>query len=112
MSQVLEELRYNESHEPITAAEIDAAVSLAGASLDRAITIATMLVYNCDGFMNDRLRAEVGNICGELARKAMELATEQQERIARLNATVTEQSKEIAALKAKPARKPRVVKGA
>ena len=104
--------RYNESHEPITAAEIDAEVRLSMASLDRAIGTATMLCYNCDGFMNDRLRGDVGSICGQLARKAMEHATEQQGRIARLNATVTEQSKEIAALKVKPARKPRAVKGA
>ena len=83
-----------------------------GASLERAIGTATLLVYNCDGYMNDRLRAEVGNICGELARKAMEHATEQRERIARLTAALSEQNKEIAALKAKPARKPRAVKGA
>jgi hypothetical protein len=62
--------------------------------------------------MNDRLRGDVGAICGQLARKAMEKATELSERIARLNATVAEQSKEIAALKVKPARKPRAVKGA
>ena len=103
---------YKESHEALTAAEIDAEVRLSMASIDRAIGTATMLCYNCDGYMNDRLRGDVGAICGDLARKAMEHATEQRERIARLTAALSEQNKEIAALKAKPARKPRAVKGA
>jgi hypothetical protein len=103
---------YGENVPAVTAEEIDAEVRLNMATIDRAITTATMLCYNCDGFMNDRLRGDVGAICGQLARKAMEKATELSERIARLNATVAEQSKEIAALKVKPARKPRAVKGA
>ena len=103
---------YGENVPAVTAEEIDAEVRLSMASIDRATTTATMLCYNCDGFMNDRLRGDVGSICGQLARKAMERATEMQERIIRLNATVAEQSKEIAGLKAKPARKPRAVKGA
>ena len=103
---------YGENVPAVTAEEIDAEVRLSMASIDRAITSATMLCYNCDGYMNDRLRGDVGSICGQLARKAMERATEMQERIIRLNATVAEQSKEIAALKVKPARKPRAVKGA
>ena len=102
--------RYNESHEPITAAEIDAEVRLSMASLDRAIGTATMLCYNCDGYMNDRLRGDVGSICGQLARKAMEGAAELQERVINLQRSLSEANKEIAALKAKPARKPRAVK--
>ena len=105
--------RYNESTEAVTAAEIDALVTMIGsASLSRAIGTATMLEYNCDGFMNDRLSAEIGRICGQLARKADAKVTEQREYITHLQTKLSEADKEIAALKVKPARKPRAVKGA
>ena len=102
---------YGENVPAVTAEEIDAEVRLSMASIDRAITSATMLCY-CDGYMNDRLRGDVGSICGQLARKAMEGATELQERVINLQRSLSEASKEIAGLKAKPARKPRAVKGA
>ena len=101
---------YGENVPAVTAEEIDAEVRLSRASIDRAIGTATMLCYNCDGFMNDRLRGDVGSICGQLARKAMEGATELQERVINLQRSLSEASKEIAALKVKPARKPRAAK--
>jgi hypothetical protein len=103
---------YGENVPAVTAEEIDAEVRLNMATIDRAITTATMLCYNCDGFMNDRLRGDVGAICGQLARKAMEHATELSERVVNLQRSLSEADKEIAALKVKPARKPRAVKGA
>jgi hypothetical protein len=95
-----------------TAEEIDAAVRPVGASLERAIATCTLLRYNCDGFMNDRLAAEVGALCGQLASKAIEQATEWRASNVRFQRELSDARKEIEALKAKPARKPRAVKSA
>lgn len=103
---------YGESNAAVTAEEIDAAAHPVGQSLARAIGTATMLVYNCDGFMNDRLRAEVGSICGQLAKLSLDESGRRAEMIAGLQRELIDARKEIAALKAKPARKPRTVKGA
>jgi hypothetical protein len=103
---------YKMNEPTVTATEIEAAAHPVGASLERAIATCTMLRYNCDGFMNDRLAAEVGVLCGQLARKAMERLNDRDASVVHLQRKLSEADKEIAALKVKPARKPRAVKGA
>lgn len=92
--------RYNEQTAAVTAEEIVAASSPVGASLERAISTATLLEYNCDGFMCDRLRGDVGRLCGQLARLAQNKLDVQREQLVSLQRTAAERAGQLIDLRA------------